>query len=435
MSTIDISGVHEDSLIVAYYKEMADILKGSSGKKTCYLTSDAQVSDLDAKHADSQPMKLMFDSDSTAVESTQDDKLSEDDEVDFVSVEPVDEAARPPTESAGGPPPPNQCLKHLVYDDHPIPNKPTGRGTTVAILDSGINTSHVAFQNRISPESRSFVEDSIEDIIGHGTQCAGLICGATCSLNINGVNYQIQGVAPDAKVVMCKVTKVLPDGTYGADIDACIQALDHILKYNKRFSNVGCVADGVANRVSVVSMSFGMPKFHRGLAMKLQEVVSDDIIVVCAGSNDGATDTQPIAYPARLGHVLCISSCHSGGRNSIFSPRGRELDFLAPGENVWAPTIGGSCEYRACTGTSFAAPLVAGVVCQLVEDLVALSSPYSIDALLIHNVWGMRELLKSMSTIQGVHKEDEGYGVLKPMKYFKKKTEEKKALFLEIVGN
>ncbi len=374
--------------------------KTSFGKDVCYLTSDAQVSEiLSAEDADSQPMKIWFES---------------------IENEDYEESlAQPPPESAGGPPPPTQLMNKLVENYYR-----TGEGITVAILDSGINTTHTAFVDRISSESKSFVGGTIEDTNGHGTQCAGLVCGATTYIVIDGHSYPVQSPAPQAKVLVCKV---VPDGADDINVGASIEALDYILSYNQKASE--------KDRVSVISFSWGLPKFHYCLAMKLQAVIFHDIIVVCAASNNGATSQQPIAYPARLGHVLCIGSCDYGGRHSSFSPRGRELDFLAPGENLWAPTIGGSDLYAAVTGTSFATPLVAGVVCQLLEDLKKLSDHYRNPRILEYfcNVWGMRELLKSMCTMPSGHDKDDGFGILEPMKYFKKSDPEKYRILNDIV--
>ena len=47
---------------------------------------------------------------------------------------------------------------------------------------------------------------------------------------------------------------------------------------------------------------------------------------------------------------------------------GCELDFLACSESILAPTIGSDAAYLSVSGTSFATPLVTGVVCQIVED-------------------------------------------------------------------
>lgn len=382
---------------------MADTLKNTLGKAENLLSSDAKVSDLiSAENADFQPMKLWYGSHAQPKEHSQDND-------EQLSQEFVDAATD--DQQASGPPPISALINDLL---------PNGAGTTIAILDSGINTTHTAFAQRISPESKSFVSDSIEDVLGHGTQCAGLACGSEDIIAIGNHQLPFQGIAPEAKVMVCKV---VPDGTGLASTDAVIQALEHILEYNRTCSTH-------YDRVSVVSISFGMPTFDYFLSKKIQEVIYNDIIVVCAALNDGRKYKQSIAYPARLGHVLCIGSCNSNGGHSSFSPRGRELDFLAPGEDIWAPTIGGPRMYASVTGTSFAAPLVAGIVCQIVQDLRD-QQPLLIDQL--HNVWGMREILKHMSTIQGVHHQDEGFGILRPLEYFEKTRNEKNSVLSKIL--
>ncbi len=363
------------------------------------LFSDAQVSDLiSAENADFQPMKFWYGSHGQLKEHSQNN-----DEQEFVDASNDQQAA--------GPPPIYALISDLL---------PNGAGTTIAILDSGINTTHTAFAKRISPSSKSFVSDSIEDVLGHGTQCAGLACGSEDVIVIGNHQLPFQGIAPAATVMVCKV---VPDGTDEANIGAVIQALEHILEYNRTYSTK-------YDRVSVVSISFGMPKFDYLLSKKIQEVIYNDVIIVCAALNDGRKYKQSITYPARLGHVLCIGSCNKDGRHSSFSPGGRELDFLAPGEDMWAPTIGGPAAYSSVTGTSFAAPLVAGVVCQIVQNLRD-QQPLIFDRL--HNVWGMREILKLMSTIQGVHSQDEGFGILRPLEYFEKTLNEKKTVLSKIL--
>ena len=307
---------------------------------------------------------------------------------------------------------------------------PTGRGTMVAILDSGINTHHKAFvdgvDGKISTYSRCFVSNStvITDKLGHGTQCAGLLCSPCESIQLLDSNKIVEfpgGIAEDVKVMVCKV---VPDGTEIADIKAVCDAIDCILYYNRESDE----------KVDVISLSFGMPGFDYDLSRKIQEAVYEDIIVVCAASNSGKKSRQPITYPARLGHVLCIGACSANGKPTDFSPVGRELDFLAPGENIWAPTIGNDRAYDIVNGTSYAAPLVAGIVCQIIEDLRRLSGKIGEPLLnYMHNVWCIRELLKEMATVQGKHSDGSGYGSLNPKEYFEKEDSEKIRIIKKIL--
>ena len=306
------------------------------------------------------------------------------------------------------------------------PAIPTGKNTTVAVLDSGINIQHSAFQvgagNKISLHSKCFTgqpEDDFTDNLGHGTQCAGLLCGSEDIIQLHGSDETVtfRGIAPDARVMVCKVVR---GGTEIADIQAVCNAIDHVIAYNRS-------CDDIRDKVNVISLSFGMEGFDHTLTNKIQEAVYDNIIVICAASNNGRRVRQPITYPASLGHVLCIGACTENGKPADFSPVGRELDFLANGEGVWAPTVGGDRAYCIVNGTSFATPLVAGLVCQLIEDLRRLSASEGQPDLWqrVHNVWCMRELLKEMAAVQGKHSEESGFGALNPLEYFHKEDREK----------
>ena len=312
--------------------------------------------------------------------------------------------------------------------------RPTGKGTIVAILDSGINAEHAAFRLNGVPSdnkiilshSRSFVNEDISDISdrrGHGTGCAGLFCGNWDKIKTaDNKMVDFQTVAPDARVMVCKV---VPDGTNEANYEAVCKAIDHVIAYNRE-----CKQAGMAKRVNVISMSFGAKAFSHNIAKKILEAMYDDIIVICAGCNEGRNG---ITYPARLGHVLCIGSCTPGGDRSDFSPVGRELDFLAPGQNLWAPTTEGDNNYKTFTGTSFATAVVAGIVCQILEDVRRLST---VDEPLydyVHNVWCMREILKEMTAVSGIHCAKIGYGVLDPMLYFDQPDIDKRSKIRKIL--
>ena len=313
--------------------------------------------------------------------------------------------------------------------DSPFPVIPTGRGTIAAILDSGINADHVAFQGyfeKISPHSKSFVDSDICDRLGHGTQCAGLLCGSPNEVLVHDLNKTVtfEGIATDAKVMVCKVVE---DGVGTANIDAVCDALDYIIQFNRE--------SGQGERVDVISISFGSTGFHHELTQKIQEALSENIIVVCAASNSGMKGRLPITFPARLGHVLCVGACNDCGKPTSFTPVGREIDFLAPGEHLWAPTIGSKSSYCTVSGTSFATPCLAGVVCQFLEDLRELSRRTGEPQLLplISNVWCIRELLRSMTAMQGRHSDESGYGILEPLDYFEKNDEEKMRIIKKVL--
>ncbi len=71
--------------------------------------------------------------------------------------------------------------------------------------------------------------------------------------------------------------------------------------------------------------------------------------------------------------------------------------------------------------------LVAGLVCQVLEDLRNVAARMKVYELvsLMSNVWCMREMLKIMATNPGSHHNEVGYGVLNPLEYFEKTDQEK----------
>ena len=343
----------------------------------------------------------------------------------------------------------------------PKPEKPAtspldglpGAGTVLAVLDTGIAYNHLAFSSTHLEveftdkvlECKNFISsdenEDCEDVNGHGTQCAGIACGLSFSGESEGKEkergreggdtyYPFNSPAPGARLLVCKIGHNETDDEE-ASIRAINVALDYIISYNEKTENS-------ERKVDVISLSFGFDYFDGELAKRVQEAVSRGIIVVCCASNDGSKLPNPISYPARLGNVLCIGACDKYGSPTQFTSRGREIDFLELGEEVWAPTLGlgGNC-IKSVKGTSFSTPSVAGLICRLLQDLRRLSrgapdAPWLYDRM--HNVWCMRELLKGMSVMQGHHDTARGYGKLIPQQYFKKGDEERVRMCKEILG-
>lgn len=238
----------------------------------------------------------------------------------------------------------------------------TGEGTVLAIVDTGVQKSHFAFRSSQKIiYSGNFAEYSLDcttDQNGHGTLCAGIACGLGFSAYENpatGDSAEVNippGVAPDAKLIVCKVTAGGED--YYTD-DAMGDALKY-LKDNYTGDN--------DQKVDVVSISLGSHSYSDKVALAITDLVHAGVIVVCAASNSGHKCHTPISYPARLGHVLCIGSHGIHGKTSPFSPVGQSLDFLAPGENIVGPgNLSYPNEATCGNGTSLSTPAVAGLIC------------------------------------------------------------------------
>lgn len=315
-----------------------------------------------------------------------------------------------------------------------------GTGTTIAVLDSGINFFHPAFKNKILA-IKNFVHEDIDNIDcavdsdGHGTHCAGIAAGSSfyCPQNISDPASSCvrvpPGAAPGANLIICKVVK-----TSNGDVD--VEAFLAALKWLKKLHTSG-------TKLDVISISLASTYFSSERAQVISDLTCLGIIIVCCASNVGRLRLQPIAFPARLGQVLCIGAHDENGKPTSFSPVGRELDFLAPGDNLWGPGPGtvGPFAMDCASGTSCATPAVAGLICLILQAIVRISESNSqmyqiagkplVD--LVHNVWVMRELLKEMSSSPGHHAEETGYGTLNLYRILDRSPDEIKRVINEII--
>ncbi len=213
-----------------------------------------------------------------------------------------------------------------------------GKGVTVAIIDSGIDTDHSEFKGRISKLSYNASENKtvkdyglsvIEDTNGHGTAVAGIL--AASMNNKNG----IVGIAPEVQllVIKCSVNK---NGELVRGSDAVFG-----LAYA-----IGAGAD-------IVNMSFGSYRDFFSKYTKL--AVDSDVICVAAAGNES---TNIPVYPAALDEVIAVGAYDpDDDMIADYSNYGENVDMLAPG-TAYTTAMGGG--YALYTGTSMSAPMVAG---------------------------------------------------------------------------
>ena len=279
--------------------------------------------------------------------------------------------------------------------------------------------------------------DCAVDSDGHGSLCAGIAAGSSfyCPINQGDPRSPClkipSGVAPGAKLIICKVVS-----TTSGDVDT--EAFLAALKWLKELHTSG-------TKIDVVSISLASSYFSQERAQVISELVSSGVIVVCCASNVGRMKMQPISYPARLGHVLCIGAHDDNGKPTSFTPVGRELDFLAPGQDIWGPGPGtnGPFSTDCGSGTSCSTPAVAGLISLVIHDLrqrcreegdgvdVKIAGRPVADY--VGCVWVMRELLKEMSSSPGHHSEEIGYGTFNPYRLLDCNTEEIVRIINDIV--
>jgi subtilisin family serine protease len=199
---------------------------------------------------------------------------------------------------------------------------------TAYVIDTGVRTSHKEFGGRAT-SGWDFVDGdaTANDCHGHGTHVAGTIGGAT------------YGVAKDVKLVALRVLGC--DGS-GAFSDF-IAAVDWVT------SN--------AELPAVANMSLGGPRSKALDAAVKRSVDKGVTYAIAAGNEDkNACKSSPAAAP----DAITVGAVDSADRRADFSNWGTCLDIFAPGVNIPSSAKGSDTATQKMSGTSMAAPHVAG---------------------------------------------------------------------------
>jgi len=259
--------------------------------------------------------------------------------------------------------------------------------TIVAIIDSGLDTSHPdgpkflwtnpneTDGNGIDDDYDGYVDDvhgwnfvddnaDLTDYKGHGTLVAGIIAAKSN----NGIG--IAGINPGAQIMVLKVT----DKNGKASSLNIYRALHYAVNHGARVINVSLGDRGVS-QLEQLAVNYAV---SRGA-----------VVVVAAGNQSGDLSQYG---PAALRRVLPVAATKIDGTRSAISNAGVNLALAAPGEEIYslqskdaewpgAPTDRERL-YRPATGTSFSAPIVAGTASLLLAKNPKLTSR-AVEAILL----------------------------------------------------
>jgi serine protease len=210
----------------------------------------------------------------------------------------------------------------------------SGQGVTVAVVDSGVDATHVDLAGQVLPGA-DFVDpggDGDTDLVGHGTTVAAIIAGR------GDDSAGVEGIAPKARILPVRV-----------------------LDQNNRYDDAMIVAKGVRWAVDhgarVINLSLGGNGSSAALAAALDYAFARDVVVVACTGNVSPSSPPGVWYPAREPGVLAVAGMERDGdvlwSGSITGP---ETVVTAPATQIVGARPSG---YWKVQGTSFAAPMVS----------------------------------------------------------------------------
>jgi hypothetical protein len=233
----------------------------------------------------------------------------------------------------------------------------TGQGITVAVIDSGVDYNHPDLQNNIWVNPREIPGNGIDDdgngyiddvwgwdfvnrdntptdLYGHGTHIAGIIAAANNGSGITGVAYNAQ---------------IMP-----------VRVLDEV-----GFGNYSEIAAGIRyatnNGAHIINLSLGGIGISNEISTAIQYATERGAVVVIASGNGG--QSQP-SFPANLTNQwgVAVGAITINQQLATFSndAGAAVVNYVvAPGASIYSTTPNNTYQYYS--GTSMAAPYVAGV--------------------------------------------------------------------------
>lgn len=220
-------------------------------------------------------------------------------------------------------------------------------GARVAILDTGINESHLDLTGKVvaHQDFTGSLTSGTNDVYGHGTHVAGIVAANTN----NGKG--VAGVCPQCTLLN---GKVLNDSGSGA--------------YSWIANGIGWA---VQNNAKVINMSLGGSVKSSTLENAVNTAWNSGVVVVAAAGN---SNNPSKTYPAAYTNVIAVAATNNLDQKAYFSSYGSKwVDIAAPGEYIfstWKDSSSRSnpqpeCDLTGCykyaSGTSMSTPMVSGV--------------------------------------------------------------------------
>jgi thermitase len=251
-----------------------------------------------------------------------------------------------------------------------------GAGIKVAVIDTGVDTNHPAFQGRLAPQNewRDFVsgdaspqEDGLptDAAFGHGTGVAGLIAQ----------------VAPKAQIMPLRV---LDSNGQGNELNL-----------------VAAISWAIAHNADLINLSLGSEKSSSAVNNMIKAASRLGIVVIASAGNDAVHKSNfPASNSKNYANVLSVASSSVSINSTVnpatspysfawawYSNYGPDISVVAPGENLFTPFPGNAG--KSWNGTSFSTALISGsMALRMSQGPIASSAATMMQASVIDGLTG-----------------------------------------------
>lgn len=313
-----------------------------------------------------------------------------------------------------------------------LPQFATGKGQTVAVIDTGVN-AHNFLGNRLEGGG-DYVSNStgLDDCDGHGTQVAGIIAAKPPK------EYGFRGIAPDARILSIRQSSdyfefKAPEGSSEQDRDragSLVTLAKAVVNAANRGATVINMSVDTCRLANDPRLDGPIRSDERDLQRALRYAVEDKNVVVVSSagnipgpdckdqnSSDPENPTYIVTPPWFSEYVLSVAAVDRAGDPAEFTMHGPWVSVAAPGTDIITlnpgsredlVNVSASADGKAAPiqGTSFAAPYVAGLAALVREEFPDLTAEQVMDRI---------KATAAHPAAVGGHNVQIGYGMIDPM--------------------
>ena len=263
----------------------------------------------------------------------------------------------------------------------------TGLGSTVLILDTGIDTDHPELADKIKYQWEPGYDTGLEDTNGHGTHVAGIVAAAKDGTGMHGIAY-------DAELAVARIGERSPSMSFARDALTWAKQYDDIVAANISANVVystdykNSIVDQGNGIYTNTHATYGGANYYNSEdpADWSTALSNSEIVLTVSAGNSGLDYVQnPATFASAVdadgnllldGRMLVVGNWNTGTGLVEGNKAGhvckdyttqcndpyltKDFYILAPGMRVYSTYLNG--EYKNLSGTSMAAPAVAGAV-------------------------------------------------------------------------